>query len=227
MSQNTPSRAAGGQVQGKRRRQEDAWQLERYGDDEVLALVADGLGGHPAGDVASHEAAKEFVKQFAERRARATGTPRAWLQDSTLGTHAALLEMTRADRKLREMATTLVALYVRGAQFWAVSVGDSYLLLLRQGKLVRLNELHSEGGGVTSCLGFNLSRVDIADGLAVQPGDRFLIASDGLVTLDEAEVTRLLGDAADADAAVRELLAAVDQAELPTQDNTTVVAVLA
>jgi len=219
--------AAGGQVQGKRRRQEDAWQLERYGDDEVLALVADGLGGHPAGDVASHEAVKEFVREFAGRRARGTGTPRAWLQDSTLGTHAVLLEMTRADRKLREMATTLVALYVRGAQFWAVSVGDSYLLLLRAGKLVRLNELHSEGGGVTSCLGFNLSRVDIADGLAVQAGDRFLIASDGLVTLDEEEVTRLLGDGADADAATRELLAAVDQADLPTQDNTTAVAILA
>lgn len=220
-------RTAGGQIQGKRRRQEDAWALERYGDDEVLAMVADGLGGHPAGDVASREAVREFVKQFAERRARGTGTPRAWLQDSTLATHAVLVEMTRADRKLREMATTLVVLYVRGAQFWAVSVGDSYLLLVREGKLVRLNELHTEGGGVTSCLGFNLSRVDIADGLAVLPGDRFLIASDGLVTLDEAEVTRLLGDAADPDAATRELLGAVDEAELPTQDNTTVVAVLA
>lgn len=220
-------RGAGGQVQGKRRRQEDAWALERYGDDEVLALVADGLGGHPAGDVASHEAVKQFVRQFAERRDRGTGTPRAWLQDTTLGTHAVLVEMTRTDRKLREMATTLVALYVRGAQFWAVSVGDSYLLMMRQGKLLRLNELHSEGGGVTSCLGFNLSRVDIADGLAVEPGDRFLVASDGLVTLAEEEVTRLLGDAVDAETAVRELLGAVDGAELPTQDNTTVVTVLA
>lgn len=219
--------AAGGQTQGKRRRQEDAWRLERYGDDEVLALVADGLGGHPAGDVASAEGVKEFVRQFAVRRERGTGTPRSWLQDTTLGTHAVLVEMTRADRKLREMATTLVALYVRGAQFWAVSVGDSYLLLLRQGKLVRLNELHSEGGGVTSCLGFNLSRVDIADGLAVQAGDRFLIASDGLVTLDEAEVTRLLADPPDAQAAADALLAAVDEADLPTQDNTTVVAILA
>ena len=55
----------------------------------------------------------------------------------------------------------------------------------------------------------------------------FLIASDGLVTLDEAEVTRLLGDAPDAEGAARALLAAVDEADLPTQDNTTVVAVLA
>ena len=219
--------AAGGQVQGKRRRQEDAWALERYGDDEVLALVADGLGGHPAGDVASAEGVKEFVKQFAVRRERGTGTPRSWLQDTTLGTHAVLVEMTRADRKLREMATTLVALYVRGAQFWAVSVGDSYLLMVRQGKLLRLNELHTEGGGVTSCLGFNLARVDIADGLKVEPGDRFLVASDGLVTLDEEEVTRLLGDAPDAESAARELLGAVEAAELPTQDNTTVVTVLA
>lgn len=220
-------RAAGGQIQGKRRRQEDAWALERYGDDEVLALVADGLGGHPAGDVASREAAREFVAQFGERRARGTATPRQWLQDATLATHGVLVEMTRTDRKLREMATTLVALYARGAQFWAVSVGDSYLLLLRRGKLLRLNELHSEAGGVTSCLGFNLSRVDIADGLAVEAGDRFLIASDGVVTLDEAEVIGLAGATDDAEVATRELLDAVEKAELPTQDNTTVVAVFA
>jgi serine/threonine protein phosphatase PrpC len=224
---SAPVQAAGGQIQGRRRRQEDAWALERYGDDEVLALVADGLGGHPAGDVASREGVREFVKQFADRRARGTATPRQWLQDSTLATHGVLVEMTRTDRKLREMATTLVVLYVRGAQFWAVSVGDSYLLLRRRGKLVRLNELHSEAGGVTSCLGFNLSRVDIADGLAVEAGDRFLIASDGIVTLDEAEVTGLLGAAPDADAAARDLLDAVDKADLPTQDNTTVVAVFA
>jgi PPM family protein phosphatase len=218
--------AAGGQVQGKRRRQEDAWALERYGDDEVLALVADGLGGHPAGDVASREAALEFVRQFGERRARGTGAPRQWLQDSTLATHAKLLEMTRTDRKLREMATTLVVLYVRAGQFWAVSVGDSYLLMLREGRLMRLNELHTESGGVTSCLGFNLARVDIADGIALAPGDRLLLASDGVVTLDDAEVKSFLANAARAEDAVRDLLAAVDHAALPTQDNVTLVALI-
>ena len=219
--------AAGRQIQGKRRRQEDAWGLARYGETEVLALVADGLGGHPAGDVASREAVREFREQFDKRLMRGDGTPRQWLQESTLATHNALLDMTRADRKLREMATTLVALYARGLEFWAVSVGDSYLLLRRNGQLIRLNELHAEGGGVTSCLGFNLSRVDVADTLAVLPGDRFLLASDGVVALDDEEVSTLLGNAPDAESAVHDLLAAVEQAALPTQDNATVVALLA
>ncbi|MGH8480895.1 MAG: PP2C family protein-serine/threonine phosphatase [Nevskiaceae bacterium] len=219
-------RAAGGQVQGTRKRQEDAFAVERYGPAEVLALVADGLGGHPAGDVASHEAVREFVEQFGQRRTAAAATPRQWLQEAALATHQSLLAMVRAQRHLREMATTLVALYLRGAEFWAVSVGDSYLLLLREGRLMRLNELHTEDGGVTSCVGFNLSRVDVADALAVKPGDRFLLASDGIVTLDDAEVSAFLG-AGDAEAAVHGMLAAVEQAQLPNQDNATAVAVLA
>jgi protein phosphatase len=219
-------RAAGGQIQGARRRQEDAWHLERYGDDEVLAVVADGLGGHPAGDVASREAVREFVSQFTERRGRATATPKQWLQDSTLQADAHLQDLSRKKRELREMATTLVALYVRRGEFWAASVGDSYLLLLRAGQLMRLNELHSEAGGVTSCLGFNLARVDLADMLPAAPGDRFLIASDGIVTLDDDEVSAFLEGERTAEDAVAGLLKAVEDAALPGQDNVTVVALL-
>ena len=220
-------KVGGGQIQGSRRRQEDAWHVERYGDDEVLMVVADGLGGHPHGDVASREAVREFVEQFAARRARGTQGPRQWLQDCTLATDAALREMQRQKRHLREMATTLVVMYARGAEFWAVSVGDSYLLLQREGRLMRLNELHSESGGVTSCVGFNLARVDIADRLTLLPGDRFLLATDGVVTLDDDEVTGFLAEADEPEAAVKAMLAAIEQARLPNQDNVTVVVLLA
>jgi protein phosphatase len=220
-------RAAGGQLQGTRRRQEDSFGIERYGDNEVLALVADGLGGHPAGHVASREAVREFAAQFGARRALANARPRTWLQECTLATHDHLVQMTRENRHLREMATTLVALYVRDAEFWAVSVGDSYLLLLRAGRLLRLNELHSEAGGVTSCLGFNLARVDIADRLAVLPGDRFLLASDGIVVLGDSELEGVLGGAADPKVAVDHLLAGVEAVKASNQDNATVVALLA
>ena len=216
----------GGQVQGTRRRQEDAWHVEQYGDDEVLMLIADGLGGHPHGDVASREAVREFVGQFAARRARGTQGPRQWLQDCTLATDAALREMARQKRELREMATTLIALYVRKTEFWAVSVGDSYLLFQRGDRLVRLNELHAESGGVTSCVGFNLARVDIADRLSILPGDRFLLATDGVVTLDDAEVTGFLARADAPQDAVKGMLDAIEQARLPNQDNVTLVALL-
>jgi serine/threonine protein phosphatase PrpC len=92
---------------------------------------------------------------------------------------------------------------------------------------MRLNELHSEAGGVTSCLGFNLARVDIADMLPAAAGDCFLLASDGVVTLDDDEVSAFLEGGPEPEAAVSGLLKAVEDAALPGQDNVTlVVAVL-
>lgn len=218
------SAAAGGQIQGARRRQEDAWRIVRYADTETLAVVADGLGGHPAGDVASREGVKELCAFFEQRRREGKTGPRDWLQYAVRQADLALKSLQIRDRELHGMATTLVALYRRGSEFWAASVGDSYLLLWRQAQLVVLNQLHTEGGGVTSCLGFNLTQVDQVDHL-IEPGDRYLLASDGIATLDPQEIGGLLEGAADAPAAVRGLLGAIEQAALPTQDNATVVAV--
>jgi PPM family protein phosphatase len=217
--------AAGGQIQGKRADQEDAWRIQTYAPDEVLASVADGLGGHPAGDVASRTAIDEFLAQFGRRRAEARAAPRQWLQESVMAADAHLHDCQRRDRALMGMATTMVSLYVQGKAFWAASVGDSYLLLQRKGQLLRLNELHAEDGGVTSCLGFNLTRVDIADRLATEPGDRFMLASDGITTLDDDELRVLLTNAPDAETAVREVLEAIDNAGQPYQDNATAVAI--
>lgn len=218
--------AAGGQIQGARRRQEDAWRIDTWTPEEMLGIVADGLGGHPAGDIASTLGVAAFGRRFAGAREDGEGTPADWLRNAMKAADLELRARVREEPALRGMATTLVALYLRETGFWAASVGDSYLLLLREGRLMRLNELHAEAGGVTSCVGFNLSRVDVADTLAVHPGDRFLLASDGIVVLDDAEVAEFLGRD-DAQAAVRGMLAAVEQAQLPNQDNATVVAVLA
>ena len=219
--------AAGGQIQGTRMRQEDALRVERFGENELLAVVADGLGGHPAGDVASHEGVAEFAREFLERRTPADPLPREWLKHAILGTHTHLRALQRRDPELEGMATTLVALYVRGSEFWAASVGDSYLLLRRRGQLIVMNELHAEGGGVTSCVGFHLSRVDLADRLLVEPGDRFLLASDGIATLDSDEIGGLLGEAPDPESAVSHLLRAIEDSDSPSQDNATVIAVFA
>lgn len=217
--------AAGGQIQGRRADQEDAWRITTFGPREALVVVADGLGGHPAGDVASREAVDQVVEQFTSQRGGGgESSPRDWLQEAVLAADRRLREITRDRREWFGMATTLVVLYVRDDAFWAASVGDSYLLLHRDGQLLRLNELHSEAGGVTSCLGFNLTRLDLADRIAVIPGDRFLCASDGLATLDDSEVRSLLATAADAETAVHALIAALEDAGNPHQDNATVAA---
>ena len=216
--------AAGGQIQGARQDQEDAWHLEALGPRERLAVVADGLGGHPAGDVASGEAVERFVERFLAERQHSADAPRQWLEAALAAADLHLRHRQRDDPALRGMATTFVALYAHDDAFWAASVGDSYLLLQRHGALVRLNELHTENGGVTSCVGFNLTRIDIADRLAIEPGDRFLLATDGIATLDEADLEALVRTAPDAEGAVREILLAVEASAHPYQDNATVVA---
>lgn len=223
----TSLRAAGAQIQGTRMRQEDAWRLEVFGQAELLAIVADGLGGHPAGDTASREAVAELARIFVAARAGGGAAPRDWLKDGVIGADRHVRALAQATPELWGMATTLVALYARGHEFWAASVGDSYLLLRRQGRLIALNELHAEGGGVTSCVGFNLTRVDLADRLLVEAGDRFVLASDGIATLDAEEIAALLEEGADPADAARALLAAVEESALPNQDNATVIVVFA
>lgn len=221
-----PLQIHGDQILGKRKRQEDAFAIERFGDDEALAGVADGLGGHPAGDVASREGLREFIRQFSSLRSQGSGTPRHWLDESVHTAQRHLLKKQRGNGELFGMATTLVTMYVKGKRLWAASVGDSYLLRLRRGQLLLLNELHGENGGVTSAIGFNLSQIDLSSH-QIEPGDRYLLASDGILTLDEAELSRVLTAVADPGAAVRALLAAVEARAQPHQDNVTAVVLFA
>lgn len=219
--------AAGGQIQGARRRQEDAWRIDTWTPEEMLGIVADGLGGHPAGDIASTLGVAAFGRRFAGAREDGEGTPADWLRNAMKASDLELRARVREEPALRGMATTLVALYLRETGFWAASVGDSYLLQLRGERLDCLNELHAESGGVTSCVGYNLTRLDVVARRALEPGDRFLLASDGIATLGSDEVAALLGGADDPEMAVRDLLAAVEEQALPSQDNATLVAVFA
>lgn len=214
---------AGGQIQGARRRQEDAFAVEPVGEDAVLALLADGLGGLPAGHIASHEAITEFARVFREQVAENRNGPADWLQQSLTVANRHLHEMQEQAPVLRGMSTTLIALYYRPGEAWAVSVGDSYLMLLRNGTLYVLNELHRAGNGVTSCLGMQLSQVHALSPFPTAAGDRFLIATDGITTLSEATIKQCLASAPDVRQAVGQLLWSVEHARAAHQDNTTVV----
>lgn len=219
--------AAAGQIQGARRRQEDAWRIDRWGPRELLAIVADGLGGHPGGDIASTLAVAAFGEHFAAARDQAQGAAADWLGGALRTAHQALRSRQRTEPALRGMATTLVALYLREDRYWCISVGDSYLLRLRQSHIACLNELHSEMGGVTSCVGYNLAHIDLIEARAIEPGDRFLLASDGIATLNADALAASFGAAPDPDAAVTTLLRAVEDASIATQDNVTLVAAFA
>jgi len=214
---------AGGQIQGARRRQEDAFAVEPIGEHAVLAIVTDGLGGLPAGHIASQEATAEFIRVFREQAAAKTDPPDRWLHQSLIAADQHLRRMQEEAPVLRGMSTTLVALYCRSEEAWAVSVGDSYLMLLRDGMLYVLNELHRAGQGVTSCLGLQLSQIHALSPVPMNAGDRFLLATDGITTLTEAAIKQCLASAPDARQAVGQLLSSVENVRAAHQDNATVV----
>jgi protein phosphatase len=218
---------AGGQIQGARRRQEDAFAIEELADGARLVLVADGLGGLPAGDVASREASQEFVRVFREQARGGHGSGRDWLRHAVGEAHDHLHRRQSAAEELMGMSTTLVAVYARnGGDACALSVGDSYLMLLRNGMLYVLNDLHRAGSGLTSCLGAQLREIWAHDALKVERGDRFLLATDGITTLSEATIKQWLAGGKDSRAVVRGLLHAIEDAGEAHQDNATLVSMI-
>ena len=213
-------------MQGARRRQEDAFAIETIPGGARLVLVADGLGGLPAGDIASREATAEFLRVTGEQAAKKNGKPHDWMLHALREADAHLQRRSRAAPELMSMSTTIVALYARGADACALSVGDSYLMLLRKGMLYVLNDLHREGSALTSCLGAQLRQIWAVEMLKIEPGDRILLATDGITTLSEATIKERVAAAANAQDVVDGLLRAIEDAAHTHQDNATIVAML-
>jgi type VI secretion system protein ImpM len=187
--------------------------------DDGLWMVADGMGGHQGGKLASQLVA-ERVQHVA-----VTGDVTAIAHDlrtAILGANADLRNRGEQHPGF-DGGTTVVALCVRGAQGIALWAGDSRLYRSRGGELAQLTRDHSvaeeagsaEGAGSTLDDGHMLTRaVGGADQLAldelrldIQPGDRLLLCSDGLYgELTPEEIAARLA-APDCSAATQQLLA--------------------
>ena len=241
---------AGDQIRGGRDYQEDSFAItlltgERSAGDRVLLVLADGMGGHAGGEVASDTVVRAFWDGFRQAAPEVAINLRAGVDAANTAVRA----KQRADAALSDMGSTLVAALVLDRRLYWASVGDSILWLFRAGRLRRLNEDHSmrpllldlvELGRMTeeevthdprahqlrsAIAGDDMPLVEIAaEGYVLEAGDVVMLASDGLETLSEAEVADLItehGD--DAHTLGRVLLDAVSAAAAPSQDNTTVI----
>lgn len=204
--------------------------------DERLALfaVADGLGGHQAGEIASRDALE------AMRAAVAGGAP---LNEAILAANRSVYERAAADESLRGMATTVTAVVpAGGAAVLIGQVGDSRAYLLRDGELHRLTEDHSlveelvrEGRITPEQAAVHPQRAIITRALGLDPnvevdlsttdvraGDRLVLCSDGLTTMvREREIEQVARSETDPLRAAERL---VDRAnEAGGEDNITVV----
>ncbi len=238
---------------GRRQSQEDAVLCDvPHGGVAGIAVLADGLGGHAAGAVASRLAVTSVREELAGQRdadGRISGDIPALLGTAAQAANHAIMAHTDRDPDTAGMGATLLVVVIQDRRLFWLSIGDSPLYLLRDGKVLQLNEIHSlapqfdflasmgemdpaiaanhpDRSCLTSALGIEpLRQVDCPErGAELLPGDLLLAASDGLLTLSEdviCETLTALPDASATDLTER-LLARVEAAGEEEQDNLSV-----
>ena len=239
---------------GKRANQEDAFEIWPSGGrtatrrgDGLLAVVADGMGGHAGGEVAGDLACRTFVRAFTERDDD-IGTR---LQTALEAGNQAIAERAASDSKLRGMGCTLIGAWIDSAGLRWVSVGDSLLLLFRAPEVVHLNADHSLGAFLdeqvrqgkipeaeasanpyrnalrSAVTGKDIEILDLqSEPYPLADGDWLVLASYGINTLSGDEIGDILyaNREQTPEAVAEALIAAIEVRDTPDQDNTTVLA---
>ncbi len=215
-----------------------------YTRDSGLFAVADGMGGHPEGEVASQLALQTLSAMFQREAKPKLAEPLRFLHDAIIAGHHQLLRYATERALVDTPRTTLVACLLQGnAAFWAHS-GDSRLYLVRGDKLVARTRDHSYSelqetlaqvvpmgdkynrNVLFTCLGSpGKPVVDTAGPLLMHPGDRVLLCSDGLWgALSDQVITDVLAHNPISDA-VPELVERALREAGAKSDNVTVLAV--
>jgi serine/threonine protein phosphatase PrpC len=217
---------------------------DSYLSAKPVAAVADGMGGHSAGEVASAIAIEELAALGErgpwENETAATDD----LKAAILRANRRIREMAASDRKLNGMGTTLVALLEDGDMVHVANVGDSRGYLLRQGELSQVTvdhslvqelvddgrlspedaERHPQRSVITRALGIDPEVEFDLFTYKLQVGDRLLLCSDGLSDVVEpAQIRRVLLRFPDAQKAARQLITVANEQGGP--DNITVIVV--
>jgi len=210
---------------------------DNYLHDERLGIfaVADGMGGHEAGEVASAVAIEAL-------RAGVAGG--SLITEAVIQANTAVLEKADANPSMRGMGTTLTAAIEVEGGLRIGHVGDSRAYVLRDGILARVTDDHSlveelvragqitleqaavhpQRSVITRALGIerNIEVDDIS--LELTDGDRVLICSDGLSGMvRETEISAIMRRETDTDAVARALIAAANAGG--GEDNITVVVI--
>jgi serine/threonine protein phosphatase PrpC len=205
-----------------RQRNEDAYLVK-----DSLFVVADGMGGHRGGDVAS-----TLALETIESVAPAEVTLEALVQDIKQANQA-LMDRGEADRELRGMGTTITAVIAEDAKVHVAHVGDSRAYLLRGGALQQLTEDHTlvqrmvrEGrltedeaarhpqrSVLTRALGVDEDIPVDELTLDVRKGDRLLLCTDGLTNMvDRDRLKKILARERDPQVACDKLIDAANRA---------------
>ncbi|MGI9145549.1 MAG: PP2C family protein-serine/threonine phosphatase [Chloroflexota bacterium] len=188
----------------------DPLALERKG---YLYVVADGLGGHSAGEVASSSAVATLGEEYysSSNHTRIEPALRQAVQAANLRIH----ELTHRNPEYRSMETTLSAVAIAGAQAYIAHIGDTRVYHWRDGRLSQLTSDHSEAAELVRMRVLKPERVRDHPGRNVLtrtlgsrliprpdylrqpivPGDQIAMCSDGLWSeIEEFEMAEILAE---------------------------------
>lgn len=245
---------------GERKRQEDAYgyatrdgssteALASFRDaSEVhpyLVVVADGMGGHSGGNVASQLAVRGFIESVDGSNQTDCSE---LLRCAMSSANECILRKIDDDPDLEGMGTTLVAAMLQNGKVYFASVGDSLLFKFDGRSLFRINadhsmraillervaegaldadqvEKHPRRNQLLSALGDEeIEMLDVpGDPIELAADDALIFASDGVETLNDERISEILHSSnGDADTAADMIVRAVNKEQKPRQDNCTV-----
>ena len=215
-----------------------------YTRDSGLFALADGMGGHPEGEVASQLALQTLAAMFQRDSKPTLPEPMRFLNEAIIAGHHQLLRYATQKALIDTPRTTIVACLLQGNTAYWAHCGDSRLYMVRGDKLIARTRDHSYSelqetmsqvvpmgerfnrNVLFTCLGSpGKPVIDTSGPMLMQPGDRVMLCSDGLWgSLPDTEVTSVMTDRPVADA-VPELVERALRVAGARSDNVTVLAV--
>lgn len=186
-----------------RENNEDSIDVKQF-PDLTVAIVADGMGGQAAGEIASKRAIEVIPRELRKNLKAAATHEEAQqvIRRAIVQANEEIIAMGALDRDLRNMGTTVVmAVWRKGTDMYVAGVGDSRAYLARGSQIKQLTVDHSLAQALVEAKTISpeearehrfrnvlwkyLGTKEVGEGpevkvVAVQPGDRFLLCSDGL-----------------------------------------------
>ena len=228
---------------GNRERNEDRCSiLERAGT--YLLLLADGMGGHAGGNLASQQMIDSITKQF-RHIPLPVKDPRRFLRSLLEDSHRDIVALGRKQNPPITPRTTSVLCLVQNGSAWWAHVGDSRLYLVRDGKIVVrtkdhtfIEEMRAQGAldeaqirvhplrnHLTHCLGSpeEIPPVELSEETVLTETDVIVLCSDGLWGALDMDKVIPLFDSRSLEESVNTLAALAEHSSQPRSDNVSLV----
>ena len=179
-----------------------------YTREAALFVLADGMGGHPDGEIAAQIALQVVSLHFQQKAKPLLADPRLFLEEALLLAHRQILRYAGAKGMMDTPRTTLVAAVLQEGRITWIHCGDSRLYWARDGQLVERTRDHSYSemrkvSGVLApanrnvlftCLGSPSKPIfDVSETKRLEEGDQVMLCSDGLWgSLSNSEILKLM-----------------------------------